>query len=434
MKIVPLTGIHLFDDLSVCTHIYTKDEIEKILGINNTEFRSENKSKLDDLSFCTYICTEDEIEKTLGINNISKDNNKQKEYYVDKFIFCTKKTLINYIGENESEIVLKKFPGIESFAVFNPRVNAYTEFYDLKVALTEIYLANRYKNREIETIFNRMMRIYHYFDKDDNLVPINCNIKIGTREMDNNDSDLTIPNHYTYDSYELSVRRPEFIKYDLKINNEIQDELIKKFQFIATDTVLSRKMRSVLRMLYNTLSLNDKESLIITYATILETLLLKSKEKDQRKEVSIRAACLLANGRKKEAKKVLASWIYYFYSYRHKIVHGGVSASELHRKDGVIFDNTITIIHNIIVDLIEVIIEKKYTLNDIKNIVEENKEKDQIEDIYKKNNGYISSRVTMYYEDEYDEKVSLREFLKKYEPELERKIEENIKDSVASTN
>ena len=77
---------------------------------------------------------------------------------------------------------------------------------------------------------------------------------------------------------------------------------------------------------------------------------------------------------------------------------------------------------------------KKYTLNDIKNIVEENKEKDQIEDIYKKNNGYISSRVTMYYEDEYDEKVSLREFLKKYEPELERKIEENIKDSVASTN
>lgn len=84
--------------------------------------------------------------------------------------------------------------------------------------------------------------------------------------------------------------------------------------------------------------------------------------------------------------------------------------------------------------MIEVIIEKKYTLNDIKNIVEENKEKDQIEDIYKKNNGYISSRVTMYYEDEYDEKVSLREFLKKYEPELERKIEENIKDSVASTN
>ncbi len=29
MKIVPLTGIHLFDDLSVCTHIYTKDEIKK---------------------------------------------------------------------------------------------------------------------------------------------------------------------------------------------------------------------------------------------------------------------------------------------------------------------------------------------------------------------------------------------------------------------
>ena len=123
-----------------------------------------------------------------------------------------------------------------------------------------------------------------------------------------------------------------------------------------------------------------------------------------------------------------------FLLFRHKIVHGGVSASELHRKDGVIFDNTINIIHNIIVDLIEVIIEKKYTLNDIKNIVEENKEKDQIEDIYKKNKGYISSRVTMYYEDEYDEKVSLREFLKKYEPELERKIEGNIKDSVSSTN
>ncbi|MFY8256302.1 hypothetical protein [Clostridium perfringens] len=84
--------------------------------------------------------------------------------------------------------------------------------------------------------------------------------------------------------------------------------------------------------------------------------------------------------------------------------------------------------------MIEVIIEKKYTLNDIKNIVEENKEKDQIEDIYKKNNGYISSRVTMYYEDEYDEKVSLREFLKEYEPELERKIGEKIKDAVASTN
>nr|WP_279592302.1 HEPN domain-containing protein [Clostridium perfringens] len=278
------------------------------------------------------------------------------------------------------------------------------------------------------------MRIYHYFDKYENLVPVNCHIKIGTREVDDNDNDLTIPNHYTNDSYELSVRRPKFIKYDLKINNEIQDEIVKKFQFIAINTPLSRKMRSVLRLLYNTLSLNDKESLIITYSTIFETLLLESREDLQRKKVSIRAACLLANGREKDAKRFLASWIYYFYSYRNKIVHGGMAASELHREEGIIFDHTINIIHNVIVDLIEVFVEEKYNLNDINNIVKKNKKKDKIKDIYTKNKGYISDKRIMYYEDEYDDEVSLKEFMKRHEPELERKIKEKIKDKVALTN
>lgn len=403
MKIVPLTGIHLFDDLIVCTHIYTEDEIKKIISINNSESR----------------------------NN---DNSKSKEYYVDKFIFCTNKTLSYHIGTNESEIVLNKFPKVETFVLFNPRINAYTELYDLKVALTEIYLANRYKNREVETIFKRIMRIYHYFDKYENLVPVNCHIKIGTREVDDNDNDLTIPNHYTNDSYELSIRRPKFIKYDLKINNEIQDEIVKKFHFIAINTPLSKKIRSALRLLYNTLSLNDKESLIITYATIFETLLLERGEDQQRKRVSIRAACLLANGRKKGAKKYLASWIYYFYSYRNRIVHGGVSASELHREDGVAFDHTINIMHNVIIDLIELFVENKYTLNDINKIIKKNKKKDKINNIYIKNKGYISDRLVMYYEDEYDEKVAFDEFLKKYEPELERKIKEKIKEEVAPTN
>lgn len=360
MKVIPIQGLKIINNITVVVKVFNDKMLEKILGIKNPK----------------------------GVSHI----------YIDDITFVNRKNLKSKIvDEQEIENILNKFTGTETFAIMETRFNRYSEFYNLKLALSIIYLAYR-KHNEIPNGLNNEFGLgvkYGYYTGN-GIESTRWSIAIGIKKIDENNYDLTIPTYYTLDEELESWELPKYESNELNIKTDISTEINKISGAIVKINEMANKLKSALYLLYNTLNFNNKDLVIIMYSTILETLLLSSNESNQRKKVSVRLACLLRDMGNIKEKEYIANWIYYFYKYRNAIVHDGKSFIELEQEDISIFNHALSLIQHYIFILLDTIIDNDIkSIEDIINIVKKN----IINDKLKNGFDYITNDRIMFYEE-----------------------------------
>lgn len=154
------------------------------------------------------------------------------------------------------------------------------------------------------------------------------------------------------------------------------------FELIYLGKETYRKIQAVSYLYFDILNLYRNSNLsVITMATILETLLLKKSESNQRKKASVRAACIVADNMSVKRKNYVANGVYVFYEYRNGIVHDGKSYMAFTSEYA--FDNLMSKIKNLIFCIIKFYIEHKIeTIDELKQIVQKNVEKDHMNNAF----------------------------------------------------
>lgn len=156
-------------------------------------------------------------------------------------------------------------------------------------------------------------------------------VKLGQTAPTNDDYDMWLSRIYGTNQQDAFLKRDGLEKRDkllgtVEIDEPFCNVLHKIQERIHQKDLYSSKLLSVFSIYYSVLrNFSNSEQECISFCTILETLLLGKDECNQRKKVSVRAACLIADGEKVEKKKFLATQIYMFYPYRNGFVHDGKS-------------------------------------------------------------------------------------------------------------
>ena len=206
-------------------------------------------------------------------------------------------------------------------------------------------------------------------------------LALGNNPVSKDDFDRYLTRAFSFNITDEYNRQFNFMPKKTKISvdknfKNIAGELIGKT--FNTESKYSKKIQSALRLYFKLINLQDIDDSIITYATVLETLLLKEEESgEQRIKVSARCACLLAHMQERKRKSFVYDIVYQFYGYRNKLVHEGKSILELED------DYTTTLIfiymRNIIAFIFKFIIEWDInSIDEIINVVEKNKLVDSI--------------------------------------------------------
>lgn len=363
MKVIPIQGLNIKGNIGVVVQVFNERMLIQALGISE-------------------------------LGNVNVDN----KYYIDEFTFVDRSNLVSKIKDSkEVEKILIKFKETKTFAIINTRLNKYTEFYDLKVALSIIYIAKRCRTESENDFLNILGVNYGYFTSS-GIKSTKWHVSIGEKNIDENDFDLTIPVYYTIDDMPESWSIPKHMNESMSVQEDISYEINKISLSIVKSNEISDKLRSSLYLLFNTLKFENIDLVIIMYSTILETLLLAKNEDNQRKKVSIRSACLIKNLGNYQEKEYIASWVYDFYKYRNSIVHDGKSFIELQQGDEfVVFNHSLTLIQHLIFNLIKIFVDMEInSIQHIKSIVENNKEIDKLNNAF----DYISKNITLNYEED----------------------------------
>lgn len=156
-------------------------------------------------------------------------------------------------------------------------------------------------------------------------------VKLGQTAPTNDDYDMWLSRIYGTNQQDAFLKRDGLEKRDkllgtVEIDEPFCNVLHKIQERIHQKDLYASKLLSVFSIYYSALrNFSNSEQACISFCTILETLLLGKDECNQRKKVSVRAACLIADGEKVEKKKFLATQIYMFYPYRNGFVHDGKS-------------------------------------------------------------------------------------------------------------
>lgn len=156
-------------------------------------------------------------------------------------------------------------------------------------------------------------------------------VKLGQTAPTNDDYDMWLSRIYGTNQQDAFFRRDGIEKRDMLLGTVEIDEtfcnvLHEIQERIQQKDLYASKLLSVFSIYYSVLrNFSNSEQECISFCTILETLLLGKDEDNQRKKVSVRAACLIADGEKFEKKRFLATQIYMFYPYRNGFVHDGKS-------------------------------------------------------------------------------------------------------------
>lgn len=156
-------------------------------------------------------------------------------------------------------------------------------------------------------------------------------VKLGQTAPTNDDYDMWLSRIYGTNQQDAFLKRDGLEKRDkllgtVEIDEPFCNVLHKIQERIHQKDLYASKLLSVFSIYYSVLrNFSNSEQACISFCTILETLLLGKDEDKQRKKVSVRAACLIADGEKVEKKKFLATQIYMFYPYRNGFVHDGKS-------------------------------------------------------------------------------------------------------------
>lgn len=156
-------------------------------------------------------------------------------------------------------------------------------------------------------------------------------VKLGQTAPTNDDYDMWLSRIYGTNQQDAFLKRDGLEKRDkllgtVEIDEPFCNVLHKIQERIHQKDLYASKLLSVFSIYYSVLrNFSNSEQACISFCTILETLLLGEDECNQRKKVSVRAACLIADGEKLEKKRFLATQIYMFYPYRNGFVHDGKS-------------------------------------------------------------------------------------------------------------
>ena len=156
-------------------------------------------------------------------------------------------------------------------------------------------------------------------------------VKLGQTAPTNDDYDMWLSRIYGTNQQDAFLKRDGLEKRDkllgtVEIDEPFCNVLHKIQERIHQKDLYASKLLSVFSIYYSALrNFSNSEQACISFCTILETLLLGKDEDKQRKKVSVRAACLIADGEKIEKKRFLATQIYMFYPYRNGFVHDGKS-------------------------------------------------------------------------------------------------------------
>lgn len=287
----------------------------------------------------------------------------------------------------------------DSVIIYYSLNNNYEEINYIKIALTSIYLANRLMNENIENessgLFKTLSENF-YRNKKEKIVSISSQIKIGPFPLDKNDFNESINRLYGFNLIEEFERHNMYLnnyafrnpKLLVKNNDDFKSELNCIFNYL--DNNPNKAIFSALRLYFDTISTNNLESTIINISTIFEVLLLKKDEDNQRKKVSVRAACLLCDNLDLSERKYISELIYQFYKLRNAIVHDGCSYVDLERITGI--NLLIDSIRNILYFLLKCIIKKDIrNIEEIKSIVSKNTQEDKFKSSFE----YISSDVDL---------------------------------------
>lgn len=352
MKVIPIQGFNINSNIEVVVRAFTHSEVCSLYGI------------------------------------VPKEPNTMENMYIDKIKFVNKENLYLYAESEDVENIINKFQGISMFAIVDSKTNIHHELYDLKVALSMIYIA--YRMKEESDYFQKRVGTNNqsdffkgftpngYFVKSGGIQSIYWDVKIGTKLIDENDFYASMPVYYLGEKPD-SWRIPEYRYQDLRISGDIQEQVNEISLTIIKNNVMSGKLISAMHELYHTLPSENMDVTIILYATILETLLLSKKEVGQREKVSVRAACLLQHQGKFQAKRYISTWIYQFYDFRNKIIHEGKSYGELIQENQVMDTWGVPLIKHVIFNIIkQIILQDITTVDQIKDMVEINKKQDEL--------------------------------------------------------
>lgn len=156
-------------------------------------------------------------------------------------------------------------------------------------------------------------------------------VKLGQTAPTNDDYDMWLSRIYGTNQQDAFFKRDGLEKRDrllgtVEIDETFCNVLHEIQERVHQKDLYASKLLSVFSIYYSVLrNFSNSEQECISFCTILETLLLGKDEINQRKKVSVRAACLIADGEKFEKKRFLATQIYMFYPYRNGFVHDGKS-------------------------------------------------------------------------------------------------------------
>lgn len=372
-KYIPIHGIKLNKFLSLIVPI-------KLVPPNMIMY--SNNNYIDSINFLTYA-------EYLNINSIINKNDIKECDLIAEFSSLSHNTLevenlkillsAIYFADrmsNTHEIKSKFIESMLSYSV--PLCNNKEETLNY---IEKLYVATK---NEFFDIYN----LAGYRDNNNIIKSLYWYISLGNLKVTNDNFDRFISRSFSSNLDDEYIRQSKFEVNSAHVN--VDDTFINYLNSILkrlhdTDEY-SKKIKSALRLYYSVLYESDIEQTILTYSSILETLLLQRNEtKYQKVKVSNRCACIIANNMNKSAKTFIANQVSYFYTYRNAIIHDGKAYLEIDQETTII--NILLSIRHSIYFILKYVIENNIkSILDIKTIVQNNLKSDCITDL----NGYIT--------------------------------------------
>jgi len=285
----------------------------------------------------------------------------------------------------------------DTVVVFDSLANNSQEVYYIKLFISVLFFSNRIvsekppeylRRRElVDNSFASVWNLNGYWDKDGNIIDNSWYVKLGINGVSPDDFESYVTRAYGYDLDDSFEKRYVFIPNSacVDVNADLIRITSKLNALMCSGDDMGRRMISVARLYYEVLSPHCSMNVsIIVLATILETILLRKDENNQRKKVSVRTACLVYDGYPAEWKSYLADMVYYFYKFRNGIVHDGMNYLDYPE---ITTNSLIYNIKHFVFYLIKMIYQGTIkSQEDIDNIVRRNTERDNMDNAFK----YIS--------------------------------------------
>lgn len=372
-KYIPIHGIKLNNPLSL--EIPVKCVPPSMIMCSDSNY-------IDSINFLTY-------SEYLNLNSIINKNDIKECDLIAEFPSISHNTLevenlkivlsAIYFADRISNTNKIKYKFIESTSIRYMMCD--------KTAKNAIQLAEELYNKTNNEFFS-IYKLPGYLDNNNDIKEFYWYISLGNYKVTNDNFDRFITRAFSSNLDDEYIRQGKFQEKIVHVN--VNDTFMHYIKCILkrlhnTDEY-SKKLKSALRLYYSVLYENDIEQTILTYAAILETLLLQRNEtKSQKSKVANRCACIVANKMDKSAKTFIANQVCYFYNYRNAIIHDGKAFLEIDHEINII--NILISIRHIIYFIIKYIIENNITnMSNIRTLVQDNLKSDNITNL----NGYIT--------------------------------------------